>query len=161
MPESIPSKGVLPAWVFAVVALVVAVLGCGRSASGPSAGAVRSAEQLRLDCEEWGRGWLAPERLAQRLDKKVMNWWDRSRHSGDPWGSLGTWIWGLSNFPGSMGPRSTWGTGFLGRTWCPGARNSSILNRGPPGRSRCGKPVGPVSSRSGGRWASGTSPEDR
>lgn len=120
MPESILSKGVLPAWVFAVVALAVAVLGCGRSASGPSAGAVRSAEQLRLDCEEWGRGWLAPERLAQRLDKKVMNWWDRSRHSGDPWGVFGHLDLGVVELPRLDGAAVDLGDGVSRKNLVPG-----------------------------------------
>jgi hypothetical protein len=120
MSESIPSKGVLKSWIFAAFVLATAGWGCGRSPVGRSAGSVKSAEELRLECEEWNKGWLAPERMAQRLDKRVMDWWDRSRHSGDPWGLFERLDLGVVELPRFDGSRVDLGEGVTRTFMVPG-----------------------------------------
>ena len=59
--------------------------GCGDQSSSVSTQRPNSLEGYQIQNEEWGRGWLAPERLAQRCDRVIVAGWDRSRKSGDPW----------------------------------------------------------------------------
>jgi len=59
--------------------------GCGGESSSVSTQRPKSLEGYQIQNEEWSRGWLAPERLAQRCDRVIVAGWDRSRKSGDPW----------------------------------------------------------------------------
>lgn len=45
------------------------------------------ADLLKLS-EEWNRGWLAPERAAQRCENVVVWWWDQTRVVSNAWDVL-------------------------------------------------------------------------
>ena len=85
MPGTPPGRG--RKWAIAGLWLSVLALfwGCGRESSSVSTQRPTSLEGYQLQNEEWSRGWLAPERLAQRCDRVIVAGWDRSRKSGDPW----------------------------------------------------------------------------
>lgn len=85
MPGTRPGRG--RKWAIAGLWLGVLGLfwGCGGDSASVSTQRPRSLEGYQLQNEEWSRGWLAPERLAQRCDRVIVAGWDRSRKSGDPW----------------------------------------------------------------------------
>jgi len=85
MPGTPPGRG--RKWAIAGLWLSVLALfwGCGRESSSVSTQRPTSLEGYQLQNEEWSRGWLAPERLAQRCDRVIVAGWDRTRKSGDPW----------------------------------------------------------------------------
>ena len=85
MPGTRPERvrrGAIAGLCLGVLALL---WGCGGEPSSGSTRHPKSLEGYQEQCEEWGRGWLAPERLAQRCDRVIVAAWDRSRKSGDPW----------------------------------------------------------------------------
>lgn len=85
MPGTRPERvrrGAIAGLCLGVLALL---WGCGGESSSGSTRQPKSLEGYQQQCEEWGRGWLAPERLAQRCDRVIVAAWDRSRKSGDPW----------------------------------------------------------------------------
>ncbi len=85
MPGTRPGRAVR--WVITGLSLCGVWLfwGCGGDSSSPTVHSPRTVEEYQQQCEEWGRAWLRPERLAQRCDRVIVGWWDRSRQGDDPW----------------------------------------------------------------------------
>ena len=67
------------------ISAILLMWGCGVDSRSTSTQKPASLEEYLGQCEDWGRGWLAPERLGQRCDQVIVDGWDRSRKSGDPW----------------------------------------------------------------------------